>query len=583
MESTKKQSWKSFFKLIFKSKLPWHLYILAFLASIFGTKLGLELPMIMGEIYAGNIFDKSIVIKLIYMTILSIIGYSSASFFYSLASAKTPRNIRHNLWAKLIRIPMSYYNKQEGLSLVSRVTSDPAFINGIVQDTFSIVNTTYSFVGSIIIMYGMNVKLTWALLPIIPYILIVTFGVGHFAQKAQQKIQNKYSGLTAYFAERLPKIRLIKMFNKEEVEMDHANKIITEQYKAERYKSIVELFSEPLMQSVQAITTGIVLIYGAVMVSTGEIDTGQLIAFYMYIVNIHNGVVRYGQYIQSVKVGKGASEKITEIINTNDEIVRREVSLEDILKNSNGNIRLENISFAYDDKKVLNNIDIIIPERKVTAIVGPSGGGKTTVLNLLERFYEPNEGRILIGNTPAEKVHLDEWRGSFAYVSQNSPLLSGSIRDNIIYGVKRNVSDEEVREAAKLADALDFIEEFPDGFETEVGELAAKLSGGQRQRITLARAFITNPEYLLLDEATSSLDANSEIKVRKGIELLMEGRTTIVIAHNLATVRNADQIVVIDSGKVSGIGNHDELFKNNNLYRTLVDIQFEKEQKLGVI
>ena len=429
-------------------------------------------------------------------------------------------------------------------------------------------------------MYGMNVKLTWALLPIIPYMLIVTFGVSHFAQKAQQKIQNKYSGLTAYFAERLPKIRLIKMFSKEEAEMKNADKIITEQYKAERYKSIVELFSEPLMQSVQAITTGIVLIYGAVMVNTGEIDTGQLIAFYMYVVNIHNGVLRYGQYIQTLKVGKGASEKITEIINTDDEIIEREVSLQNIINNSNGNIRLENVSFAYDDKKILNNIDIIIPERKVTAIVGPSGGGKTTILNLLERFYEPNEGRILIGNTPVEKVHLDEWRSSFAYVSQNSPLLSGSIRENITYGVKRDVSDEEIRQAAKLADALDFIEEFPEDFDTEVGELAAKLSGGQRQRITLARAFITNPEYLLLDEATSSLDSNSEIEVHKGVELLMEGRTTIVIAHNLATIRNADQIVVIDSGKVSGIGNHDELFRSNKLYRNLVDIQFEKEQKL---
>lgn len=582
MESTKKQSWKSFFKLIFKSKLPWHLYILAFLASIFGTKLGLELPLVMSEIYAGNIFDKSIVIKLIYMTILSIIGYSSASFFYALASAKTPRNIRNNLWSKLIRVPMSYYNKQEGLSLVSRVTSDPTFINSIVEDTFSIINTTYAFVGAIVIMYGMNVKLTWALLPIIPYILIVAFGVGHFAQKAQYRIQNKYSGLTAYFAERLPKIRLIKMFSKEEEEMNNADKIITEQYKAEKYKSIVELFSEPLMQSVQAITIGIILIYGAVMATKGEIYTGELIAFYMYATNIHNAVLRYGTYIQSLKVGKGASEKITEIINANDEVIRREVSIESILTNSNGSIRLENVYFAYDDKKILSNIDIIIPERKVTAIVGPSGGGKTTILNLLERFYEPNAGRILIGDTPAEKVHLDEWRGSFAYVSQSSPLLSGSIRDNITYGVKRDVSDEEIRKAAKLADALDFIESFPYGFETEVGELAAKLSGGQRQRITLARAFITNPEYLLLDEATSSLDANSEIEVQKGIELLMQGRTTIVVAHNLATVRNVDQIVVIDSGKVSGIGNHDELFKNNKLYKKLVDIQFEKEQKLGI-
>lgn len=582
MENTQKQSWKSFFKLIFRSKLPWHLYIIAFIASIAGTKIALDLPMIMAEIYSGNIFDKTILIKLVYMSILSVIGYSSASFFYTLASSKTPRNIRKNLWSRLVRVPMSYYNEQPGLTLVSRVTSDPGFINGIVQDSFTIINTSYSLIGSILIMYGMNVKLTWALLPIIPYIIIVSFGVGHFAQKAQSRVQGRYSGLTAYFAERLPKIRLIKMFGKEEAEMGHAKEVIAEQYKAERYKSIVELFSEPLMQSVQAITMGIVLIYGGVLVTRGELDTGELVAFYMYVQNIHNSVLRYGQYLQSIKVAKGASEKITEIIDGEDEVMKREVSFVDVIKKSKGDIRLENISFAYDEKTVLNNIDFTIPERKVTAIVGPSGGGKTTIFNILERFYEPNVGRIVLGDTPAEEIHLDEWRNSFAYVSQNSPLLSGTIRDNITYGAKHEVGDEEIRQAAELADALEFINKFPKGFDTEVGELAAKLSGGQRQRIALARAFITNPEYLLLDEATSSLDRRSEVEVHRGVELLMEGRTTVVIAHNLSTVQDADQIVVVADGKITGVGKHDELVKNNKLYKQLIDIQFAKDKKLIV-
>lgn len=580
MENVEKQSWKSFFKLIVKSNLPWHLYIIAFITSLFGTKIALGLPIVMAEIYSGNIFDKALIWRVIYLSILSVIGYSSTSFFYKIAAATTPRNIRYSLWSKIIRVPMSYYNEQPGLTLVSRVTSDPGFINSIIAESFAIINTTYAFVGAIAIMYGMNAKLTWALMPIIPYMIIVTFGIGHFSQKAQFRLQGRYSGLTAYFAERLPKIRLIKMFSKERAELAHADKVVTEQYEAEKYKSIVELVSEPLMESVQAITVGIVLIYGGILVTRGELETGEVVAFYMYIANIHNAILKYGLYIKSLKIAKGASEKIIEIIDGEDEQVIREKTFANVLENSNGDIKFENVTFGYNEKIVLKNINLTIPERKVTAIVGPSGGGKTTIFNLLERFYEPNSGKILLGETPVEKIHLDEWRTYFSEVSQSSPLLSGTIRENITYGVHHEVSEEELIQAADLADALSFIQKFPDGFDAEVGELASKLSGGQRQRLALTRAFMTNPEYLLLDEATASLDGRSEVEVYNGIERLMEGRTTIVIAHNLGTIINADQIVVVDDGKISGIGTHKDLVRENKLYKELIDIELEKEEKL---
>lgn len=580
-EKAQKQSWKSFIKLILKSKLPWHLYILAFIISIGGTKIALDLPMLLGEIYSGAIFENpSLIYKIVYLTILSIIGYTSSTFIYTWAGARTPRNIRNTLWAKIIRMPMKYYNKQPSLQLVSRVTNDPVFIDAVVADTFAILNTSYAFIGAIVIMYGMSSKLTLTLMPIIPYMIIISFVVGQFAQKAQNRVQTRYSGLTAYFAERLPKIRLVKMFTKERDEMDYADAVIEEQYKAERYKAIVELFAEPLMQSTQAITTGIVLIYGGVLASRGEIEVGQIISFYLYSGNIFNSLLRYGQYINTVKVAKGASEKISEVLEVDNEVLDRKESFETVLTKGKGDIRFQNVSFAYDDKMILKNLDITIPERKVTAIIGPSGGGKTTIFNLLERYYEPNAGRLMLGETSAEEINLNDWRENFGYVSQNSPLLSGTIRDNILYGIRRVVTDEEVEAAASLADALEFISRFPDGLDTEVGENGSKLSGGQRQRIALARAFIIDPEYLLLDEATSSLDSNSELNVQEGLDILMEGRTTVVIAHNLATIKRADQIIVVDDGKITASGTHNSLMKENGLYRQLIEIQMKKDKLL---
>src|SRR5699024_1512958 len=221
-----------------------------------------------------------------------------------------------------------------------------------------------------------------------------------------------------------------------------------------------------------------------------------------------------------------------------------------------------------------------IPAGKVTAIVGPSGCGKSTMFKLIERFYDPNVGQITIGNTSAEKIHLDEWRRSIAAVSQSSPLLSGTIRDNITYGLEREVSDSEVRRAAELADALEFIESFPEGFDTEVGEFGSRLSGGQRQRIAITRAFIQDAPILLLDEATSSLDAQSASNIQASLDRLMKDRTTIVIAHDMNLVKHSDKIIVLDDGAISGSGTHEELIQSNTLYKNLIDIQASKEARM---
>ncbi|MBB4823272.1 ATP-binding cassette subfamily B protein AbcA/BmrA [Sporosarcina luteola] len=579
MEETKQRGWKEFFRLIFKSKLPWRIYILGFIVAAGSTSLGLIMPKYLGGLLEGDIFNNELVRNYILLGAASQILVALSALLFSITPPIAMRNVQKTIWSKIMNMKMRDYTKQPSQKLISRVTDDPLYIDSVISGVKTIMTSTYSLVGSYVIMYSMNPKLTFALLPVIPYILIVSAVVGHFTQKTQMGVQAQYSGITAFFAERLPRIRMVKSFNKEQEEIQLGKDILVEQYKAEKKRIIVDLYAEPLMQSVRAIIVGTTLVYGSYLISQGELKVSQLLTFYLYVMAIHSNVLQYGLFWQTLKQAKGASEKISSILDSESERVQREQAMPTGLGQQN--LVLENLSFNYDERPILSHLNITVPAGQVTAIVGPSGCGKSTIFKLLERFYEPNVGRLLIGDTPAEKVHVDEWRRSIASVSQSSPLLSGSIRDNITYGLQREVSAEEVRRAAELADALEFIEEFPEGFDTEVGEFGSKLSGGQRQRIAIARAFIQDASILLLDEATSSLDAQSEDKIEKSLKKLMQGRTTVMIAHDMSLIKEADQIVVIDAGSVSGMGTHDELMKTNELYKILVDIQTSKEERLA--
>lgn len=577
MEETKQRGWKEFFTLIFKSKLPWRLYIIGTIFTAASTTVALIMPKYVQGIFEGDIFNNEIIRNYILLGVLSNILVAISALFFSITPPIAIRNIQKTVWSKIMNMKMKDYSKQPSQQLISRITDDPIYIDSVVAGIKTVLTSTYSLVGSYVIMYTMNAKLTFALLPVIPYILIVSAVVGHYTQKTQRGVQTQYSGVTAFFAERLPRIRLVKSFNKEDEEIRLGKEILIGQYKAEKKRITVDLFAEPLMQSVRAIIVGTVLLYGSYLVTKGELKVSQVISFYLYAMFIHTNVLQYGLFWQTMKQAKGASEKISSILDSESERMKREEPMPAMEKQD---LIFENISFSYGERNILSHLNMTIPAGKVTAIVGPSGCGKSTVFKLIERLYDPNVGRLVIGNRSAEKIHLDDWRRSIASVSQSSPLISGSIRDNITYGLEREVSAEEVRRAAELADALEFIEEFPEGFDTEVGEFGSRLSGGQRQRIAIARAFILDAPILLLDEATSSLDAQSESEIEKSLALLMKGRTTIIIAHDINFVKNADKIIVIDAGAVSGSGTHDELIKSNELYKILAAIQLSKDEKM---
>jgi len=327
-----KKSWKPFFSLIRKAKLPWGLYGLTFIVMFLTSTFSLMSPKIMQRILDGEIFNQPLVYKYIGLSIATAITVSLSGLVRVFATSQGTRNIQNTVWSKYIRVPLPFFNKEPSLLLISRLTHDPQHINGAVNHFISILMSTYGLVGSIIIMWTMNVKLTLVLLPVIPYILIVSLLVGHFTQKTQDQVQTRYSGMTAFLAERLPKIRLIKSFGKEQQEIEQGDDVIDDQYQADVKRAFVDLYGEPLIQSVQGVIMGLILVYGGYLTTTGELDVGSLVAFYLYAADIHNHVQSYGVFYQNLKAAKGAAHKISDVVYSDSEAYKREKSFAEVIR-----------------------------------------------------------------------------------------------------------------------------------------------------------------------------------------------------------------------------------------------------------
>lgn len=567
----KKPKWRPFINLLVKSKVPWHWYILAVILQFGITTLYVKTPQLAGQIMQGQIFDKVIVNKYIGITIVMSIIALGRSLFNSWILYFTDRNIQRTVWKKFIKIPMPLLDKVNPSSLPSRVTSDVSNLSYAINYFFSLVNSTYSLWLTLTTIYMISPKMLPPMAALIPIIFIVNIVSGKFMYKGKNLVQETFSDFTAFVSERLFNLRLVKSLGTEDFETSNGNEKANKAANADIYLANVDLFSQMIVYSLEAFCTAVVLIYGGMLVGKGELDAGSLFTLYIYAGMIAMDAIQYIFFYQELKKAQGSTKKVTEIWESESESFKRNRSF----SLPDADINFEKVSFGYDKENILSNLSFTIPSGKITAIVGPSGSGKTTVLKLLERFYIPNKGQIKFGDVPVEDINLDEWRRSIGYVPQNAPLLSGTIRDNIVYGLDREATDEEIIRAAKLANAYDFISNLPEGFNTDIGEFGSSLSGGERQRVAIARTIIKDPDYLLLDEATCNLDAQNECEVQEALNNMMSERTTIIVAHNIKTVANADNIIVLEDGKVKAIGKHNELYQGNSLYKKYYDLQFD--------
>ena len=481
--------------------------------------------------------------------------------------------LRKQLWQKLLKMPVKYFDDVKTGEISSRLVNDTSQVKDLLASTLpNAMTSLLQFVGALVIMLAMDWRMTLLMFVAVPLVILVMLPVMNQSRKIGRVRQDELAKFASDSTDVLGEVRLVKSSNGEEHELAKGNRRIDNLYHVGRKEALINSVTQPITNILMMIMFLGILGYGAIRVMNGAMTMGALVSFLMYLFQIISPVVVISQLFNNMAKTSGATERIQQILTEPEEFVADKAE-KDI---ASAPLKFENVDFAYEEgKPVLRDVSFETKPNAVVAFAGPSGGGKSTIFSLIERFYQPTGGEILIGEENIENVDLAKWREQIGLVSQDAAVMPGTIRDNLTYGLRREVSDEELWDALRMAYADGFVSEMEDQLETEIGERGIKLSGGQRQRIAIARAFLRDPKILMLDEATASLDAESEAMVQKALGDLMQGRTTLVIAHRLSTIVDADKIYFIENGTVSGAGTHQELLKTTPLYAQYVKDQFK--------
>ena len=489
----------------------------------------------------------------------------------------TLANLRVSLYSNLVKLPMSFFSQKRVGELNSRISSDITQIQDTLTSTIAeFLRQFILIIGGVLLLANESIKLTLLMLSVVPLVAVAAVIFGRFIRKYSKSVQDKVAESQVVVEETMQGISIVKAFANEWYEIARYNGKIKEvvkiAIKGGKYRGYFASFI--IFCLFGAIVA--VVWFGVRLSISGEMSVGQLISFVLYSTFVGASFGGIAELYAQIQKAIGATERVFELLDETPEKINSDRDLATIDK-IKGNVTFKNVAFSYHSRKeikVLKDVSFTANFGQKIAIVGPSGTGKSTIASLLLRFYTIDEGEILVDGKNIYDFDLEHLRGNMSIVPQDVILFGGTIRENIAYG-KPNATEEEIVTASKQANAYNFIESFPEKFETIVGERGIKLSGGQRQRIAIARALLKNPSILILDEATSSLDSKSEKLVQEALEILMEGRTSIIIAHRLSTIRSADQILVLDNGKITEQGTHQELIAlENGFYKNLSNLQF---------
>ncbi|CAD0007136.1 ABC transporter ATP-binding protein [Flavobacterium chungangense] len=564
----KNHKWKFFLGLVF---------------LLLTSATALAFPKLMGmlvDCVTNKDLDKANEIAIALMGILvlqAVFSFFRISLFVNFTE-NSLSNIRFALYENLVKLPMSFYAQKRVGELNSRISADISQL----QDTFTTTIAEFLrqfilIIGGFIILGSISPKLTLMMLAIVPVVAVAAVIFGRFIRKYGKKTQDKVAESQVIVEETLQGISNVKAFANEWYEIQrYKNKIkeiVKIAIKGGQYRGY---FASFIILCLFGCVVAVVW-YGITLTIKGEVEgVGDLISFVLYTTFIGASFGGIAEMYAQIQKAVGATERVFELLEETPEAINANPKALPVEK-IKGNVAFKNVAFSYPSRKeiqVLKEVNFHADFGQKIALVGPSGAGKSTISSLLLRFYDITSGEILVDGKSIYDYDLENLRGNMSIVPQDVILFGGTIRENIAYG-KPDASDEEIMLAAKQANALNFIEGFPEKFETLVGERGVKLSGGQRQRIAIARALLKNPSILILDEATSSLDSESEKLVQEALEVLMEGRTSIIIAHRLSTIRNADKILVLDNGKITEEGTHQELINlENGIYKNLSNLQF---------
>ncbi|MGG0642379.1 ABC transporter ATP-binding protein [Sporosarcina gallistercoris] len=574
-----KGSLKEFVSLLKQLDWPKGVTVAALVLALFSTLASLAVPLVTKQLVdslTSDLFNWKTAIFLFAVFVIQALLGGVSYYMLAYIGETIVADLRTRLWGKVLRLPVSYYDETETGETMSRITQDTTILKQLVADHLvSLITGIISIIGAIGILLYLDWKMTLIMLISIPISFAIIFPLGrvmHKIAKATQAEMAKFSGLLGRV---LGDIRLVKAYRAEPYEQEKGAVAIRSLFGFGLREAKIQAVISPVMTLIMMGILVAILGYGGAQVSKGALSAGTLVAIIFLMFQIIVPFAQMAQVFTVFQKAVGATERIQQLLGMDSE------RTSGVSGDPESVLSFKDVSFAYEaEKPILKNVTFRAVPGTVTAFVGPSGGGKTTLFSLIERFYKPMSGKICLGDRPVDEIGLKDWRGRIGYVSQESPLLSGTIVDNIAYGLPERPTIERIRNAASAANALGFIEEMEEGFDTLVGERGMKLSGGQRQRIAIARALLHNPSILLLDEATSNLDSGSETHVQEALQRLMLGRTTLIIAHRLSTVIEADQLIFLEKGAITGIGTHQELLKSHKMYEEFAAGQGLAESRL---
>lgn len=554
----------------------------ALLCIVLAAGGNLAVPWIIKDVIDEVLTNKDMVMLNIIAVGILIIFFLRGIFFFgqtylmSYVGQRVIIDIREAVYRHLQRLSLSYFDKRQTGAIMSTVTNDVSALQAaLVESVVEMVTETIILIGSLLSMFFLHWKLSLLTLFTMPLILQAINTFGRKLRKAGRVLQERTADITAVLQETIAGIRVIKSFAREEHEISRFTQENFYNFRAQMKTSQLMAALTPVIEFFAAIGVVVIIWYGGMEVIEGTITSGALIAFLIYVVNLANPVKRISRVYGNIQRALAAAERVFEVLDTKSDIQEQPDAI--ALPTVQGHVAMNNVTFSYTPgHNALDNVSLEVKPGQMIAIVGPSGAGKTTIANLLPRFYDPQAGSILVDGHDIRTITLQSLREQIGIVPQETILFNGTVYDNILYG-RLDASEAEVIAAAKAANAHEFIEKLPDQYNTSIGERGATLSGGQRQRIAIARAILKNPRILILDEATSALDTESEKLVQQALDKLMVGRTSFVIAHRLSTVQRADLIVVLAKGAIVEQGTHSELLAKGGLYRKLHQVQFRGE------
>ena len=557
---------------------------LAVVCIIMAAGANLYLPWIIKDMIDDVLMSKDMVmLNLIAAGILVVmftrgVFYYGQSYLVSYVGQRVIIDVRSVLFRKFQRMPLSYYDKQQTGTVMSYITNDVAVMqSAIVDNLIELVTEGSILIGSLAMMIYLDWKLSLLTLMTIP---LVGFAMKIFGRKLKRSstvIQERVAEITSLLQESISAIRVVKSFVRESYEIKRFEEQNWRNFQAAMKNVKLSSLLTPTVEFLAAIAVTFIVWFGGYEVVNEVITAGELVAFLTYAVNLANPVKRLSRVYAAIQKAMAAADRVFAVMDLDEKIT--DVPSAKPLPPIKGKVEFKDVTFSYKDgQPALEHISLKAESGQMIALVGPSGSGKSTIANLIPRFYDVDSGVITIDDHDIRQVTADSLREQIGLVPQETMLFSTSVMENIRYG-RLEATDEEVIEAAKAANAEEFIKELPEGYDTKLGERGLNLSGGQRQRLAIARAILKNPRVLILDEATSALDTESEKIVQDALDNLMVGRTSFVIAHRLSTIFNADQIFVVENGHLREHGTHEELLAAGGLYSNLYNIQFRQNQE----